>query len=82
MLEGISLEMLSRSRWEGGSAHIAWSSAVPSLLQLLLLSAAEGCGVVYLWVSSTDTGGLILTSSGGYLGAVKLELSYVRSRDP
>lgn len=31
---------------------------------------------------STDTGGFILTSSGGYLGAVKLELSYVQSRDP
>jgi len=31
---------------------------------------------------STDTGGFILTSSGGYLGAVKLELSYVQSQDP
>lgn len=82
MLEGISLVTLSRSRWEGGSAHIAWSSAVPSLLQLLLLSAAEGCGMVYLWVSVLIRGGSFLPLSGGYLGAVKLELSYVQSQDP
>lgn len=72
MLEEISLETLSRSRWEGGSAHIAWSFAVPSVLQLLLLSAAEGCGVVYLWVSSTDTGGLILTSKWWISGSCKV----------